>query len=37
MFAVRHTPYATLFEGAKQKEDIILAHKNDTIEDQEDG
>ena len=28
MFAVRHTLYTSLFEGAKQKEDIILAHKN---------
>lgn len=41
MFAMRHTLCATLFEGAKQKEDIILAHKNDKIyenlEDQEDG
>lgn len=37
MFAMRHTLYATLFEGAKQKEDIILDHKVDRIEDQEDG
>lgn len=37
MFAMIHTLYATLFEGAKQKEDIILAHKDDRIEDQEDG